>query len=78
YLDESFTFTVSDGYGTSVVQELTLRIDGSNDGPLSSGVITNAPSVYRSFEISDTWKRLIVDQSYHPTIPGRNPSEFQN
>ncbi|WP_315856103.1 VCBS domain-containing protein, partial [Synechococcus lacustris] len=77
-LDESFTFTVSDGQGTSVVQSLTLTIDGSNDGPISSGSIVSAAPVYRSFEISDTWKRLLVDQSYHPTIPGRNASEFQN
>jgi len=77
-LDDSFSFTVSDGQGSSVTQAFTLRIDGSNDGPLTTGPIVNAAPIYRSFEISDTWKQLIVEQNHHPSIPGRNASEFQN
>ncbi|NDC35842.1 MAG: hypothetical protein EBZ51_10820, partial [Synechococcaceae bacterium WB9_2_112] len=78
WLDETFTLTVSDGQGSSTSQAVTLRIDGSNDGPVSSGAIVNAAPIYGTYEISDSWKRLIVDQNHYPSIPGRNASEFQN
>ena len=78
HLDDQFTLTVEDGNGSSVHQSITIRIDGSNDGPISGGLIINAAPVHNTYEISDTWKRLSNIQTYSNSIPGRNQREFQN
>ena len=41
-------------------------------------MIVNSAPVHLSYEISDTWKQLIIDQTYQPTIPGRSIREFTN